>query len=127
MAQIYVKCILQCTPYHMTANVLSATELTDYDVVDPFHWKSTLTKCINNMMRDVLAGLAALDGVLEVSIVIATLPKSLNRLGIFSPSHSAVSSFLEPLARFICYAEQGVRLKHTTVTLSPYLCSLFAD
>lgn len=75
----------------------------------------------------VLSGLTGLDKITDAAATIATLPKSLRGLRIFSPSRFAVSSFLVPLARTIRYAERGIRLCHRTAKLSLYVTALFKD
>lgn len=126
-AQTYTKCIPQCAPYQMTADVLLAAATTDYDTVDAFNRQSRFAKNINTTTTDVLSALAALDGVTNASVTIAMLPESLKGLGIYSPTRSAVSSFLVLLARSIRYAERGIRLGLKTASLSPYLTTLFKD
>lgn len=126
-AQLYAQCILEWVLYRMMADVLYAAPDIDYDSVDLFDWRSTLVTRVDEFTRDFLVGLANLDGVTDASVAVTTLPESLNGLGVSSPSRSAVSSFLVPLARSIHYAERRIRLGHKTVQLSPYLRSLFSD
>lgn len=129
LTQTYFKGLLQCVPYHLTADVVSQADSLDDNLADLFNWQSDCSAGGQNL-REVISGLADLIGVPEHVAKIATLPEYLHNLSFLSLCCSVNSSFVISFPQSIHYAMIRVKLhhntvKHKTVILQPFLCSPF--
>eukprot|EP00957_Ditylum_brightwellii_P202971 15332676-Ditylum_brightwellii.AAC.1 len=58
---------------------------------------------------------------------LATLPRSHNGIGLFTPTKTALLAFVIPFIHAIRYATKGLKLHQGTVSLSPFLMCVFAN
>eukprot|EP00957_Ditylum_brightwellii_P131270 10012081-Ditylum_brightwellii.AAC.1 len=123
--QLYSPCVLQCSPFHATDDVLFNVNVMQ--PLNPFQWSLDMTSSINGTTKAVLMSAARAEELPAYAFNLATLPENQNRLGIYNPANSAVVSFLIPFIRCLCSTLQGIILRHKTVHMSPYLSNLFAD
>jgi hypothetical protein len=120
--QLYTQCILQRMPFRMCFNVLHNTTGTQQD---PFEWNSPTALRINTLTKTVLKTATQTDRLPLHAFELATLPRSHNGMGLFSPTQSAITAFIIPFLLTIRYAVKGLHLCHATVSISPFLQRVF--
>eukprot|EP00957_Ditylum_brightwellii_P180713 13767395-Ditylum_brightwellii.AAC.1 len=108
-SQIYTNCLIQRMPFHICFDVMhNTTETAD----NPHTWKLPLAEAIDSTTKQMLKTIAQTDNLPAHAFELATLPRSHNGLGIFTPSCSALLAFVLPFIRAIKYATAGMKLRH---------------
>jgi hypothetical protein len=126
VTQIYRECLVARVPFQLTADILTNVDPSALPENNR-DWKSPLTAAVRQTTIDMLGYATGLDKIPEYAMAMACIPESLHGLGITSPEHIAVLSFLLPLFRTIRYATIGVPLQHKTVQLGDYFHQLYKD
>lgn len=106
MLQVYARCLAQCAPFHLTADVLDNALSTHHR--DVFDWDYLLASRIEGITNGMLEAAAALPAIPKYAAAVARASESIDGLGILSSSLSVTASFVTPLIRSICYAERGL-------------------
>eukprot|EP00957_Ditylum_brightwellii_P151024 11499962-Ditylum_brightwellii.AAC.1 len=87
------------------ANVM--TNLTDATALNPHHWTSWLAQTVRGTTQSVLLTTTDTTALPAWFHELSTLLEFLRGLGLFTPTRSAVTSFLFPIAHAIRYARAG--------------------
>eukprot|EP00957_Ditylum_brightwellii_P191892 14607931-Ditylum_brightwellii.AAC.1 len=73
--------------------------LSPIDPNQPSAWHSPISRAVDNTTCCVIQTVTGADTLPEYSFHLAILPSSANGFGIYTPSTSAITSFVIPLIR----------------------------
>eukprot|EP00957_Ditylum_brightwellii_P203535 15335075-Ditylum_brightwellii.AAC.3 len=69
---------------------------------------------VDDITKSVLKSATSIDNLPAYAFLLATLPEDHNSIGVFSPTASAISSFVIPFIQSIRYAVTSMPLQRKT-------------